>query len=204
MGHMFSHCSRERKATVLDHKGCNSNGTNGEGCLLMRLKHQPKQSLNRGTIFMRGCLSLCCPACSGTFLVTIQSLSVYTVSGAEWIVAQGSPWEAQEAPPHPALPSVSPSLPLYSIPTPPTTPPQHIVHSHTNTHWVMELPAPLSPTHTSTKAMGERLISLCFLSLADTEAFGGLGHSTIGAPSAVLKAELLHMHPANSCRFVKA
>lgn len=49
--------------------------------------------------------------------------------------------------PRPALPSVSPSLPLCSVLTPPTTPPQHIVHTHTNTHWVMELPPPLSPTH---------------------------------------------------------
>ena len=77
------HRSREREASVLDHKGCNSNGTNEERCLLMRLKHQPKQSLDGGTIFMRGCLSLCCPARPGTFLITIQSLSVYTISGAE-------------------------------------------------------------------------------------------------------------------------
>lgn len=39
----FYHRSREREANVLDHKGCNSNGTNEERCLLMRLKHQPKQ-----------------------------------------------------------------------------------------------------------------------------------------------------------------
>lgn len=88
LGHTFYHCSAERKASVLDHKGCNSSGTNEESCLLMHLRHQPKQSLDEGHSFHAwgvwgGCPSLCCPAHTGTFLVTIQSLSVYTISGAE-------------------------------------------------------------------------------------------------------------------------
>lgn len=170
VGHTFYHCSREREANVFDHKGCNSNGTNEECCLLMRLRHQPKQSLDRGTIFMRGCLSLCCPARPGTFLITIQSLSVYTISGAEWTVAQGSPWEALEAPPCPAFslppPSLPPSQTVHAAsPNNPT--PAH-THKHTQCHG-----ATSSLPHTSTEAMRECVTSLRFLSLADTEAFCG-------------------------------
>ena len=168
----------------------------------MRLKHQPKQSLDGGTIFMRGCLSLCCPARPGTFLITIQSLSVYTISGAEWTVAQGSPWEALQAPPCPALrppPSLPPSPPLSTLPLPPpTTPPQHI-RLHTNTYRVMEPPPapPLSPSHTHrTESHGR----VCYFSLL--LIFGRywgllwLNHSSIREPSAVLKAEVLYMSAA--------
>lgn len=50
----------------------------------MGSKWQPKQKLDSGTIFMRGRVSvLHCPGLLGTFLITIQSLSVYTPAGAE-------------------------------------------------------------------------------------------------------------------------
>lgn len=201
VGHTFYHCSREREANVFDHKGCNSNGTNEECCLLMRLRHQPKQSLDRGTIFMRGCLSLCCPARPGTFLITIQSLSVYTISGAEWTVAQGSPWEALEAPPCPAFslppPSLPPSQTVHAASPNNPTP----AHTHKHTHSVME-PPPLSHTHQLKPWESVLLLSASYLwqilrpFVAD--------HSTIRAPSAVLKAEVLHMGHVSSCWSVKA
>lgn len=73
------------------------------------------------------------PARPGTFLITIQSLSVYTISGAEWTVAQGSPWEAREAPP--CLPSTL-SLPptLLCARCLPQQPHPSPAHAHKQSH----------------------------------------------------------------------
>lgn len=68
----------------------------------MRLKQQPKQSLDRSYNFHAGRPPsvLSCPP--RHLSRHPQSLSVYTISGVEWTAAQGSPWEAVEAPPYPA------------------------------------------------------------------------------------------------------
>lgn len=78
----------------------------------MRLKQQPKQSLDSSYNFHAGRppSGLSCPP--RHLSRHPQSLSVYTISGAEWTAAQGSPWEAVEAPPYPA----SHSPPQLSIP----------------------------------------------------------------------------------------
>lgn len=70
----------------------------------------------------------------------------------------GSPWEAPQAPPCPAFPiyphrtPIPPCLPAH----PPTTPPQQIAHSHTNTAepppWESLCPLPLPPTTTADAA----------------------------------------------------
>lgn len=87
-----------------------SNGTNAQSCLLLRLKQQSKQSLDSSYNFHAGRPPsvLSCPP--RHLSRHPQSLSVYTISGAEWTAAQGSPWEAVEAPPYPASHSPPNSL----------------------------------------------------------------------------------------------
>lgn len=133
---------------MLDHKGCNSSGTNEESCLLMHSKHQPKQSPDEGHNFHAGLpLSvLSCPPrhlFSSPFNHCLFTLS-QELNEPRLRALPGKLWR-----PRPALPYTTPSLPppLCSIQPPPTTPPQHIVHSHTNTYRVMELPPPLPSTH---------------------------------------------------------
>lgn len=200
----FYRCSREREASVFDHKGCNSSGTNEESCWVMRLKHQPKQSW--GTIFMRGCPSLCCPARPGTFS-RHHSITVCLHYLRSWMNrGSGLSLGSSGGPTLPCLPPPTPSLPppLCSIQPPPTTPPQHIVHSHTNAYRVIELPPPLPSTHTHRLKPWESVSFLSASYLKDTEAFCGWITPPSGALSAVLKADLLHMGPVSSCRFVKA
>ena len=140
-----------------------------------------------GAQFSCGAASLCCPARPGTFLITIQSLSVYTISGAEWTVAQGSPWEALQssAPPCPAV--SLPPLPLSTLP-PPTTPPQQQIHIPTNTQSRSRLL--LSPTHNWSHGrvcyFSPLLISNRYWSLLWLE------YSTIGALLTVLKTNYAH------------
>ena len=55
--HAFYH-HREKGTNVLDHKRCYCNGANEDHCLRMCLRHQWKQSLDRGAIFMQCCFSL--------------------------------------------------------------------------------------------------------------------------------------------------
>lgn len=94
-----------------------------------------------GAQFSCGAASLCCPARPGTFLITIQSLSVYTISGDEWTVAQGSPWEALQRSALPCrLPPSPPSVHAAS-PNNPTL----AADTHSHKHTVTE-PPPLSHT----------------------------------------------------------
>lgn len=146
----------EKEANVLDHEGCNSNGTNEGPCLLM---HQPKQSLDRSTIFMQGCLSLSCPVLpapapfSSPFNHCLFTLSQEL--NEPWLRAlPGKLWR-----PRPAAVSLPPSLPPHCLPQQP--------HPGTYTH---KHRAASSLPHTSTEAMGE---CIRFLSQADTEAFCG-------------------------------
>lgn len=142
VGHTFYHCSREREANVLDHKGCNSNGTNQERCLLMRLKHQPKQNLDGGTIFMRGCLAVL--SCPPRHLSHHHSITVCLHYLRSWMNrGSGLSLGSSGGPALPCPPTPPPSL---STLPPPTTPPQHI-HLHTNTESRGATTSPLSHTH---------------------------------------------------------
>lgn len=124
LGHRLYYCNRKRKAIVLDHEVSKWD----QCCVLMRLKQQPKQSLDSSYNFHAGWPPSVLPCPPRHLSRHPQSLSVYTISGAEWSAAQGSPWEAVEAPPYPA--SNSPPT-LYARQPPPTTsPPPHVVHSH--------------------------------------------------------------------------
>ena len=62
-----------------------------------------------------------CYAHIPALLITIQSLSVYTIWEAEWATAQGSPWEAAEPQTQPCLPAPPPTL-LHRPPLPHTQP----------------------------------------------------------------------------------
>lgn len=112
---------------MLDHKGCNSNGTNEERCLLMRF--------SCGAASLRAVLPAPAPF-SSPFNHCLFTLSQEL--NEPWLRAL----PGKLCRPRPALPSVSPppphyppSLPPLSTlpPPPPTTPPQHI-RLHTNTH----------------------------------------------------------------------
>lgn len=92
-------------------------------CALSRNQNKKQDG---GTVFMWGPHLPPAPH-PGTFFITIQSLSVYTITGAEWTPAEGSPWEALVAPPR--LPH-HPSLRL-SVHRPPST--SNPTQTHTNT-----------------------------------------------------------------------
>lgn len=119
-----------------------------------------------GAQFSCGAASLGCPAHPGTFLITIQSLSVYTISGAEWTVAQGSPWEALHAPPclqsSPSLALCPRCLPQQPHPTP--------AHKHTQSH---RAASSLPHMHINWSHGRECVTTPRFLSFADTEGFWG-------------------------------
>lgn len=142
---------------------------------------------------MRVWPSLFCPARPGTFLITIQSLSVYTIAGAEWTIAEGSPWEALEAPPCLAFHRPLPSDRNVS----PAAPPQ--ARAHTQTH-VGSFPP---PTHTSRESVGDCYFSLLLI-FGRYWSLLWLERSAIGAPLTVLMMESLRMGHVSSCRSVKA
>lgn len=143
VGHTFYHCSREREANVLDHKGCNSNATNEECCLLMRLKQQPKQSPDGGTIFMQGCLWSCPPR----HLSHHHSITVCLHYLRSWM-NRGSGLSLGSSG-GPALPPVYPfplSHPSLCTLPPPTTPPQPSTCTQTEP-WSRLLSLSLSLAH---------------------------------------------------------
>lgn len=180
VGHTFDQCSREKEANVPDHKGCNSNGTNEEHCLLMRSKHQPKQSLKGGTIFMRGCLSVL--SCPPRHLSHHHSITVCLHYLQSWM-NHGSGLSLGSCG-CPALPH----LPLSAFPNNPAT-------AHTHAHKV-------TPTHIK---WIHKIVFNSFPLLISGRYRGllWLDHSTIKAPLVVLETEVLCMGYVSSCRSVK-